>query len=60
VARITSLSFPVIPPFPCCCMAALCAVLEGMDLVNRLQELPVDRGSRPLNRVVIADCGELA
>jgi hypothetical protein len=35
-------------------------VLEGMDLVDRLQRVPVDRGSRPIKRVVVADCGQLA
>ncbi|PSC72104.1 photosynthetic NDH subunit of lumenal location chloroplastic [Micractinium conductrix] len=36
-------------------------VLEGYDLVDRVQNVPTDRRSgRPLQRVVIADCGELA
>jgi peptidyl-prolyl cis-trans isomerase B (cyclophilin B) len=34
-------------------------VLEGMDLVDKLQNLPVASGGRPLKPVVIADCGEL-
>ncbi|GAB4814272.1 hypothetical protein N2152v2_001318 [Parachlorella kessleri] len=35
-------------------------VLEGMDLVNKLQFVQVDRRSRPVQPVVIADCGVLA
>jgi cyclophilin family peptidyl-prolyl cis-trans isomerase len=36
-------------------------VLENYSLVDRLQRIPTDRRSgRPLQRVTIADCGELA
>ncbi len=34
-------------------------VLEGKELVDKLQNLPVDRGGRPEQAVVIADCGQL-
>lgn len=34
-------------------------VLEGMDLVDKLQYVQTDRRSRPLKPVVIADCGVL-
>ena len=44
------------------CDARCCApqVLEGMELVDKLQEQPVDRFSRPLLPIVVADCGLLA
>lgn len=35
-------------------------VLEGMDLVNKLQNTPVNRASRPLEPIVIANCGLLS
>lgn len=35
-------------------------VVEGMDVVDKLQNLPTDRSGRPGQRVVIADCGLLA
>ena len=34
-------------------------VLEGFDLVDRLQHVEVGRSNRPLRPVVIADCGLL-
>ncbi|KAL4452390.1 hypothetical protein ABPG75_008052 [Micractinium tetrahymenae] len=34
-------------------------VLEGYDLVDRLQNVPVSRGGRPVKPVVIQNCGEL-
>lgn len=34
-------------------------VLEGKELVDKLQNLPVSRGGRPEQAVVIADCGKL-
>ncbi|KAF5827457.1 peptidylprolyl isomerase B [Dunaliella salina] len=35
-------------------------VIDGMDLVlDKLQNVPVDRASRPLQKMVIADCGVL-
>ena len=34
-------------------------VVEGMDVVRRIEELPKDEKDRPLEPVVIADCGEL-
>ncbi|KAL4857349.1 Photosynthetic NDH subunit of lumenal location 5 [Chlorella vulgaris] len=35
-------------------------VLEGMDLVKRLEKVPVNRAGKPYNTVGIANCGELA
>jgi cyclophilin family peptidyl-prolyl cis-trans isomerase len=35
-------------------------VLEGLDVVDKLQNLAVDKGGRPGQRVVIDDCGILA
>lgn len=34
-------------------------VVEGMDIVRKIEELPKDEKDRPLEPVVIADCGEL-
>lgn len=34
-------------------------VITGQDLVRQLEQLPVDRNSRPLQDAVIANCGEL-
>ena len=34
-------------------------VVEGMDVVTKIEDLPV-QGSTPTQEVVIADCGELA
>ena len=34
-------------------------VLEGKDVVDSLQNLPVNRGGRPEQAVVIAKCGSL-
>ena len=34
-------------------------VLEGMDLVEKLQNVPVGGGARPIAPVYIADCGVL-
>lgn len=35
-------------------------VVEGLDVVDRLQNVAVDRGGRPARLVVIEDCGVLA
>lgn len=35
-------------------------VLEGQDLVEQLQYLPVDLFSRPKERLKVAACGTLA
>eukprot|EP00199_Chlamydomonas_sp_CCMP681_P005741 CAMPEP_0119106842 /NCGR_PEP_ID=MMETSP1180-20130426/6353_1 /TAXON_ID=3052 ORGANISM="Chlamydomonas cf sp, Strain CCMP681" /NCGR_SAMPLE_ID=MMETSP1180 /ASSEMBLY_ACC=CAM_ASM_000741 /LENGTH=250 /DNA_ID=CAMNT_0007092235 /DNA_START=13 /DNA_END=765 /DNA_ORIENTATION=+ len=35
-------------------------VLEGMNLVTKLENVSVDRGSKPLEKVFISDCGLLA
>lgn len=34
-------------------------VISGHDLVRQLEQLPVDRNSRPLQDAVISNCGEL-
>lgn len=34
-------------------------VVSGQDLVRQLEQLPVDRNSRPLQDAVISNCGEL-
>jgi peptidyl-prolyl cis-trans isomerase B (cyclophilin B) len=34
-------------------------VLEGMDIVDRLQNVSVGPGARPRDKVVIDDCGLL-
>jgi len=34
-------------------------VIEGMDLVRRIEDLPKDAKDRPLEPVVIEECGEL-
>lgn len=34
-------------------------VISGQDLVRQLEELPVDKNSRPLQDVTISNCGEL-
>ena len=36
------------------------AVLDGMDLVTKIENGPCDRSDRPVSPVVIADCGEVA
>lgn len=33
--------------------------MSGQDLVRQLEDLPVDRNSRPLQDAVVANCGEL-
>lgn len=33
-------------------------MMEGMDVVTKIENTPVD-GSKPIQVVVIADCGEL-
>ena len=35
-------------------------VLDGMELVSKIESSPCDRGDRPVSPVVIADCGEVA
>lgn len=40
--------------------ALLAQVLEGFDLVQKLQFLEVDFFSKPKDRLKIADCGVLA
>jgi len=35
-------------------------VLDGMDLVSKIENGPCDRSDRPVSPVVIADCGEVA
>jgi peptidyl-prolyl cis-trans isomerase B (cyclophilin B) len=35
-------------------------VLDGMELVSTIERTPTDRGDRPTQPVVIADCGEVA
>lgn len=34
-------------------------VVSGFDLIRQLEQLPVDRNSRPLQNAVISNCGEL-
>lgn len=34
-------------------------VVSGHDVVRQLEQLPVDRNSRPLQDAVISNCGEL-
>lgn len=34
-------------------------VVSGHDLVRQLEQLPVDRNSRPLQDATISNCGEL-
>lgn len=34
-------------------------VVSGHDLVRQLEQLPVDRNSRPLQDAMISNCGEL-
>ena len=34
-------------------------VVDGMDVVRRIEGLPTDSGDKPSTPVVIADCGEL-
>lgn len=34
-------------------------VVSGHDLVRQIEQLPVDRNSRPLQDAVISNCGEL-
>jgi hypothetical protein len=34
-------------------------VIEGMEIVRRIEELPKDEKDRPLEPVVIESCGEL-
>ena len=34
-------------------------VISGQELIRQLEELPVDRNSRPLQDACIANCGEL-
>ena len=48
---LSSLSCLSSPPSP--------QVVEGMDLVHRIEGLPKDGKDRPLEPVVIEGCGEL-
>jgi cyclophilin family peptidyl-prolyl cis-trans isomerase len=34
-------------------------VLQGYEVVDKVQKMPVDRASKPLKPVKIADCGLL-
>jgi cyclophilin family peptidyl-prolyl cis-trans isomerase len=34
-------------------------VVEGMDVVRKIENQPTDRDDRPLKPVVIANCGQL-
>lgn len=34
-------------------------VVSGQDLVRQLEQLPVDRNSRPLQDAMVSNCGEL-
>jgi cyclophilin family peptidyl-prolyl cis-trans isomerase len=35
-------------------------VIEGLDVVDKLQNVAADRSGRPAEKVVIEDCGVLA
>jgi hypothetical protein len=49
-----------VTPFPLCRKHVVFGkVVEGLDIVKRVEELPVDGKDRPLTPVVIKDCGEV-
>ncbi len=35
-------------------------VIDGMDVVRRIESTPTGQGDRPLKDVVIVDCGQLS
>lgn len=45
--------------FDCSIHVVFGHVVSGHDLVRQLEQLPVDRNSRPLQDAVISNCGEL-
>jgi hypothetical protein len=47
-------------PFPLCRKHVVFGkVVEGLDIVKKVEEVPVDGKDRPLTPVVIKDCGEV-
>jgi len=52
-------SFLTFPPPPSLSLSPDAQVIEGMDLVRRIEDLPKDAKDRPLEPVVIEECGEL-
>lgn len=46
------------PAFPECDVVVV--VVQGQDVVDRLQNVGVDRGARPFDKVVVEDCGLVA
>ena len=34
-------------------------VISGMEVIKVIEDLPVDRNSRPLDEVMVKSCGEL-
>lgn len=44
---------------PCSIHVVFGQVISGQDLVRQLEDLPIDRNSRPLQDAAIASCGEL-
>lgn len=47
------------PSFSCSVHVVFGQVVSGQDLVTQLEQLAVDRNSRPLQDASIANCGEL-
>lgn len=63
-ARTALLGIPQQQHACCCCCPSSRAVVfgrvvDGLDVVDRLQNVAADRGGRPAQRVVIEDCGLL-